>query len=167
MFDKEEYNKVINIPLAVIIASFIIIIITTGITNTNGLSALIGGYIGLLLGMFFIIILNIPINNVLDLFPFCSIIVIVSLIIYYLYTYFDNISSGQISSYYGSFSVVSTIFLATQIIILFSAFLNASGDLSTKILSDRTFALLSLFAVINLLVVITLGIVLHFYSTQG
>jgi hypothetical protein len=167
MFDKEEYNKVINIPLAVIIASFIIIIITTGITNTNGLSALIGGYIGLLIGMFFIIILNIPINNLLDLFPFCSIIVIVSLIIYYLYTYFDTISSGQISSYYGSFSVVSTIFLATQIIILFSAFLNASGDLSTKILSDRTFALLSLFAVINLLVVITLGIVLHFYSTQG
>jgi len=167
MFDKEEYNKVINIPLAVIIASFIIIIITTGITNTNGLSSLIGGYIGLLLGMIFIIILNMPIGNLLDLVPFVSIIIIVSLIIYYLFTYFDNISSGQISSYYGSFSVVSTIFLATQIIILFSAFFNSSGDLSTKILSDKTFALLSLIAVINLLVVITLGVVLHFYSTQG
>ena len=167
MFDKEEYSKVINIPLAVIIASFIIIIITTGITNTNGLSSLIGGYIGLLLGMIFIIILNMPIGNLLDLVPFVSIIIIVSLIIYYLFTYFDNISSGQISSYYGSFSVVSTIFLATQIIILFSAFFNSSGDLSTKILSDKTFALLSLIAVINLLVVITLGVVLHFYSTQG
>ena len=132
MFDKEEYSKVINIPLAVIIASFIIIIITTGITNTNGLSSLIGGYIGLLLGMIFIIILNMPIGNLLDLVPFVSIIIIVSLIIYYLFTYFDNISSGQISSYYGSFSVVSTIFLATQIIILFSAFFNSSGDLSTK-----------------------------------
>ena len=167
MFDKEEYSKVINIPLAVIIASFIIIIITTGITNTNGLSSLIGGYMGLLLGMIFIIILNMPIGNLLDLVPFVSIIIIVSLIIYYLFTYFDNISSGQISSYYGSFSVVSTIFLATQIIILFSAFFNSSGDLSTKILSDKTFALLSLIAVINLLVVITLGVVLHFYSTQG
>lgn len=167
MFDKEEYSKVINIPLAVIIASFIIIIITTGITNTNGLSSLIGGYIGLLLGMIFIIILNMPIGNLLDLVPFVSIIIIVSLIIYYLFTYFDNISSGQISSYYGSFSVVSTIFLATQIIILFSAFFNSSGDLSTKILSDKTFALLSLISVINLLVVITLGVVLHFYSTQG
>jgi hypothetical protein len=167
MFDKEEYSKVINIPLAVIIASFIIIIITTGITNSNGLSSLIGGYIGLLLGMIFIIILNMPIGNLLDLVPFVSIIIIVSLIIYYLFTYFDNISSGQISSYYGSFSVVSTIFLATQIIILFSAFFNSSGDLSTKILSDKTFALLSLIAVINLLVVITLGVVLHFYSTQG
>jgi hypothetical protein len=167
MFDKEEYSKVINIPLAVIIASFIIIIITTGITNTNGLSSLIGGYMGLLLGIIFIIILNMPIGNLLDLVPFASIIVIVSLIIYYLFTYFDNISSGQISSYYGSFSVVSTIFLATQIIILFSAFFNSSGDLSTKILSDKTFALLSLIAVINLLVVITLGVVLHFYSTQG
>lgn len=167
MFDKEEYSKVINIPLAVIIASFIIIIITTGITNTNGLSSLIGGYMGLLLGMIFIIILNMPIGNLLDLVPFVSIIIIVSLIIYYLFTYFDNISSGQISSYYGSFSVVSTIFLATQIIILFSAFFNSSGDLSTKILSDKTFALLTLIAVINLLVVITLGVVLHFYSTQG
>jgi F0F1-type ATP synthase assembly protein I len=59
MFDKEEYKKVINIPLAVIIASFIIIIITTGMTNKNGVSSLIGGYTGLLLGILFVIILNI------------------------------------------------------------------------------------------------------------
>ena len=44
MYDKEEYYKIMNIPLSVIFASFIIIIITTGITNTNGLNALIGGY---------------------------------------------------------------------------------------------------------------------------
>ena len=56
MFNKEEYKSVINIPFAVIIASFIIIIVTTGMTDSNGLSALIGGYSGLLFGLIFIII---------------------------------------------------------------------------------------------------------------
>ena len=58
IFDKEQYKKVINIPLSIIIGSFIIIIITTGMTDQNGLKALIGGYSGLLMGMLFILILN-------------------------------------------------------------------------------------------------------------
>ena len=37
---------------------FIIIMITTNMTDINGLSALLGGYIGLLLGMLFVIIIN-------------------------------------------------------------------------------------------------------------
>lgn len=169
MFDKDEYKKVINVPLAVIIASFIIIIITTGITNKNGVSALIGGYSGLLIGILFIIILNIPTNNWINFFPFMYILFIVSLLLYYLYTYFGQISSGEVSNYYGSFSILSTIFLATQVIILFSSMFSSSnnGDFSNNFLSNKTFSILSLFAVINFLIVITLGIVLHFYSTQG
>jgi hypothetical protein len=167
MFDKEEYKKVINIPLAVIIASFIIIIITTGITNKNGVSSLIGGYTGLLLGILFVIILNIPTNNWINFFPFFYIMFIVSVLLYYLYAYFGKISSGEISNYYGSFSILSTIFLATQVIILFSAFFRSNGDFSNNFLSNKTFSILSLFAVINFLIVIILGIVLHFYSTQG
>ena len=33
MFNKDEYKRVVNIPLSVIISSFIIIIITTGMTD--------------------------------------------------------------------------------------------------------------------------------------
>jgi hypothetical protein len=169
MFDKDQYKKVINVPLAVIIASFIIIIITTGMTNKNGVSALIGGYTGLLLGILFIILLNIPTNNWINFFPFFYILFIVALLLYYLYAYFGKISSGEISNYYGSFSILSTIFLATQVIILFSSMFSSSnnGDFSNNFLSNKTFSILSLFAVINFLIVITLGIVLHFYSTQG
>jgi hypothetical protein len=167
MFDNEEYKRVINIPLAVIISSFIIIIITTGMTNKNGVSALIGGYTGLLLGILFVIVLNIPTNNWINFFPFFYIMFIVSVLLYYLYAYFDKISSGEISSYYGSFSILSTIFLATQVIILFSSMIKSNGDFSNNFLSNKTFSILSLFAVINFLMVITLGIVLHFYSTQG
>ena len=164
--NKEEYNKVLNVPLSVIIGSFIIIIITTGMTDKNGLKALIGGYSGLLLGLIFVIIISYPFPNWLDMVPFIVIIFIISLLIFYLSTYFDKISSGEISSYYNSFSILSTIFLATQMIILMSSILS-NTDEPNKLLTDKTFALLGLFGVINFLIVMTLGIVLHFYSTQG
>ena len=167
MFDKEKYYRLMNIPLSVIIASFIIIIITSGITDTNGLNALICGYIGLLLGIFFILI-NSPIQNLLDLFPFVSIMIIVILLLYYFRTYYHIISSGQVSSYYGSFSTLSTVFLAVQIIILFKElYRSQTKDISGSLLTNSSIALLGLLAIINSLIVITLGTILHFYSTQG
>ena len=128
MLNKEEYNRAINIPLAVIIASFIIIVITTGMTDSNGLSALIGGYSGLLLGLLFIVILNFPPVRYLDMMPFVFLMCIISLFIYYLSTYFEQISTGNVSGYYKSFSILSTMFLAAQMAVLFSAmFKNDSG----------------------------------------
>jgi len=167
-FDKEEYYRVMNIPLSIIIASFITILITTGITNTNGLNALIGGYIGLLLGIFFILIINYPSQNLLDLFPFISIIMIIGLLLHYFTKYYQIISSGEVSSYYSSFSTLSTIFLAAQIMLLFKEMYNATTrEMNGPLLTSSSFALLGLLAVINGLIVITLGIVLNFYSTQG
>ena len=40
-------------------------------------------------------------------------------------------------------------------------------DQNTKMFDDTTFSLLGLFSVINILIVLTIGIVLKFYSTQG
>ena len=167
MFNKDEYKRVINIPLSVIIASFIIIIITTGMTDSNGLKALMGGYSGLLLGILFIMILNYPPPNWLDMIPFIVILFIISLFIFYLSVYFDKISSGEVSSYYNSFSVLSTIFLATQILIVMSSLFKNSNEITSNLFTDKTFALLGLFGVINFLIVITIGVILHFYSTQG
>jgi hypothetical protein len=165
MFDKEEYKNVVNIPYAVIFASGIIILITTGVANENSLKGLIGGYMGLGLGMLVLLILNIPPVNWLDIFPFIMILGIIGLMTTYLYIYFDKISKGEVSGYYNSFSVLSSIFLAAQTIMLFTA-LN-SNEINGKLLSDRTFSLLALFGVINYLIVITIGVVLKFYSTQG
>lgn len=163
MLNKEEYNRAINIPLAVIIASFIIIIITTGMTDSNGLSALIGGYSGLLLGLLFIVILNFPPVRYLDMMPFAFLMSIISLFIYYLSTYFEQISTGNVSGYYNSFSILSTLFLAAQMAILFSAMFKGLGNG----LGNKTFSILALLGVIHFLIVTTIGIVLHFYSTQG
>jgi len=165
----EEFKKVMNVPYAVIIASFIIIIITTNMTDSNGLSALIGGYSGLLLGLLFVMIINLVFTNTsyLDMFPILMLLIIITLIISYLGVYFDRISKGEVSGYYSSFSFLSLIFLATQISLIFTALYNNTQNPNTKLFSDTTFSLLGLFSVINIILVITIGIVLHFYSTQG
>jgi uncharacterized membrane protein len=91
---------------------------------------------------------------------------IIALMTTYLYIYFDKISKGEVSGYYNSFSILSSIFLAAQMIMLFSA-LNSNELNGTNLITDRTFSLLALFGVINYLIVITIGVVLKFYSTQG
>jgi len=169
-FDNFEFKTIMNVPFAVIIASFIIIIVTTNMTDTNGLSALLGGYFGLMIGMLFVMVLNLAFTNTtyLDMFPVVFLLAIIGLIVYYLFTYFDRISKGEVSGYYGSFSILSTIFLITQTIMIFNAIFNKlqNPDIS-KLFNDTTFAILCLFGVINMLIVLTMGIVLHFYSTQG
>jgi len=168
-FNKEEFEKVMYVPFAVIVASCIIIIITTNVTDTNGLSALLGGYSGLMLGILFVMILNLIFTKTtyLEMFPILMVLIIIGLLIFYLSKYFDKISKGEVSTYYSSFSFLSTIFLFTQLIIIFSAIFNVSKQQNEKLFSNKTFALLRLFGVINLLVVITIGVILKFYSTQG
>ena len=169
MFDTLEFKKIMNIIFSIIIASCIIIIITTNMTDANGLSALFGGYSGLLFGMLFVIIINIMFkkSTYYDMIPLIMIIIIVGLLINYLRIYFDNISSGKVSNYYSSFSLLSTIFLFTQIIIIFTSIYNSVNSENSKIFTDTTFSLLGLLSVINIIIVLTIGIVLHFYSTQG
>ena len=168
-FNKEEFEKVMYIPFAVIVASCIIIIITTNATDYNGLSALLGGYSGLMLGILFVMILNLVFTKItyLEMFPVLMVLIISGLLIFYLSKYFDKISKGEVSSYYSSFSLLSTIFLFTQLIIIFNSIFNMSKYQNEKLFSNKTFALLRLFGVINLLIVITIGIILQFYSTQG
>ena len=160
------FKKSINVIVAIIIASCIIILITSNMTDKNGLSALIGGYSGLLLGMLFIILLNFLFKrySYFDMFPLLMIIIIIGLLVSYLGIYFDKISSGKVSSYYVSFSLLSTLFLFTQIIMIFSAIYKSQNK---NLFSYTSFSLLGLLSVINIIIVITIGIVLHFYSTQG
>ena len=99
--------------------------------------------------------------------PVLMIIIIVGLLLNYLRIYFDRISSGEVSSYYSNFSLLSIIFLFTQLIIIFGAIYGKSESDGSKLFTDTTFSLLGLFSVINIIIVLTIGIVLHFYSTQG
>ena len=163
---KEEFQKVIYIPFVVIIVSFTIIIITANVTNTNGLSASLGGYSGLMLGILFVTILSWVYTKriYLEMLP---VLIISGFLIFYLSKYFDKISKGEVSSYYSSFSVLSTIFLFTQLTIIFSSIFDALKNSNDKLFSKYTSTLLGLFGVINFLIVLTIGIILQFYSTDG
>jgi hypothetical protein len=170
MNEMLEFKKLMNIPFAVIVASFIIIIITTNMTDKNSVSALLGGYSGVFIGMLFTVVLHLTFfqSSYLDMFPMAMVMIIVGLSIFYLGANFDRISKGEVSSYYSSFSTLSIIFLITQSSLIFTAiYKKTQQPQSIKMFSDTTFSLLGLFSVINLLIVVTIGIVLHFYSTQG
>jgi hypothetical protein len=92
---------------------------------------------------------------------------IIMVMLYYLYTYFDIISKGDVSGYYTTYSILSTIFLAAQLIIIFSSVYNNINNGNSKMLSQKTLSLLGLLGVINFLAIIIIGIVLRFYTTQG
>jgi len=170
MFANLELKQIMNILLAIVFASCVIIIITTNMTDKNGLSALIGGYIGLFVGMLFVVLVCLFFTRIsfLDMFPFMMILTITCFIIYYLYKFFDNISSGHISGYYSTFSLISVIFLFTQIIIVFNnMYSKTPEDTNSSLFTRTTFSLLTLLSVINLLSTLTVGVILYFYSTQG
>ena len=172
--ERDLYTILMNMSYAIIISGFIIILITTGTTNYNGLAALIGGYSTVLVALVFFGTINwIYINNDTIVYPifkllaiFLNICGIIILLISYLSIYFENIISEQVSNYYYSFSKLSTMFLAVQILMFFSIFANKK-DINVGKTLDKTCSIILLLGLVNIIIVTTIGIVLKYYSTQG
>jgi hypothetical protein len=171
--DIDLYKNLANISYSFLVAGFIIVIVTTGVTNKNSLTALITGYSVLLVSLLFLLWLNwmnmdtMPIFTILkNFFPFLTIITLIVLLITFLSIYFDRISENHVSNYYYTFSNLSTIFLSVQIFLLFRELTTKQFEV-TKSLSPRMFSILMLLTTINAIIVATLGIVLKFYITQG
>jgi hypothetical protein len=171
--EPQLYGNLTNISYALLVAGFIIVIVTTGITNENSLAALISGYSVLLVSILFILSLNwinmenIPLFSLIkNIFPFLTIMTLIILLITFLSIYFDRISSNQVSNYYYTFSNMSTVFLIIQIIILFRELSTKNFEI-TKTISPKIFSILMLLTTINAIIVGTLGIILKFYITQG
>lgn len=180
--DDKLYELLLNISYSCVIASIIIIIITTGGSGQNALTALISGYSLLEAGIIIMtwlistklnlgenmsvssgIINNMSIvfKGIKELFPFFLLIFIISIIIALLGIYFNKISTGKVSDEYYSYSNLSTFFILAQICII----LYNIKDVNIKI-SGKLFSLLMLLGTINTIIVITLLIVLKFYTTD-
>ena len=165
----QDVKKLINVPFAVIITSIIIIAITINKTDSNGLSALLGGYSGLLFGLIFVVTINLIFLKAryFDMIPIIMVMIVVSLLSYFLSIYFDRIISGNVSSYYLSFSYASLLFLIVQLWMIFKVIYKNNEQMNSKLFSSSEFAWLQLFNIINMVFVIIIGIALYFYSTQG
>ena len=175
---SKVYENYFNIIYALIIASMIIIFSTIGITDPNALIATISGYalsicsIVILVGLVYN---NITISNpsigwirlFISLFPFISLLLILSVSLSLVSIYFDRISSHKVSDYYYNFSKVSIIFIIAQLVILFSGLMGSKDSNDIGLITQKTASVLMLMSVINMLLIITLGITLKYYSTDG
>lgn len=164
-----EFKKIIIIPLSVIIASSIIILFTTNMSDKNSLYALLSGYIGLFLSLSFTMILisiymKIPYSQMI---PIIIVICILFTMIIGLSVYFNIILSGNLSSYYSIFSILSLIFLGIQIYFIFKNIYSKIVKPDSKLFPNNILSLSILFGVINFLFILMIGIILNFYSTQG
>jgi hypothetical protein len=169
------HSTLMKIPQAIIGASITIIIIVvwfSGVTNTNGLSALIGGCYGLLVGLLAILLVNSPSSNLLhfltSILTFLLVMAIIIVMIVFLSMYFDIIVSGEAAPSYYYYSKLYFIILGIQLWQLLQAIYSsdkASGG-SLKI-GMKQQASLNFFAVLNVICLIIVGSILHYYSTQG
>ncbi len=174
--DLDLLNNLINISYAFIFAGIFIVFITLGSHNENALIGTITGYgasiVGTLLlgGLTYYMISS---NNIwpgwkrliYSLSPFVMLLIILSLSLSYVSMYFNKIANNQITSYYSSFSYMSLIFVCFQLYYFISA-INQREFRERASLNTKSVSILNLFGVINMIILITLGITLKYYSTD-
>lgn len=165
-------SKLANFIYAIIIASSVVIFLTTGSEGENALKGFITGYVALLVSiitMFSIIWYRI--NGIslyqlaISLFPFIMLMVIILWLLVLLQKYFDRITSNKVSDYYGSFVTISTILTIIQLLMLVNVITNSNFE-KYKSIPPKTFSILMLLGTINMIVVITIGVILKSYVTD-
>ena len=121
IINVQDVKKLMYVPFALIITSFIIIGITISMTNQNALSALLGGYSGLFIGLLFIMIIKLLFLNAkyIAMIPIIMTMIVVGLLLFLVSYYFDRIISGNISSYYSTYSYLLSAFLFVQVGLIF------------------------------------------------
>jgi hypothetical protein len=165
-------SKITNFIYAIIIASAFIIWLTTGSEGENALKGFITGYVALLVSIIIMFsLIWYRINGVslyqlaISLFPFIMLMVIILWLLVLLQKYFDRITTNKVSDYYVSFVTTSTILTITQLLMLVNVITDSSFE-KYKSIPPKTFSILMLFGTINMIVVITLGVILKSYVTD-
>lgn len=153
-----------------IIVGTLLLFITSGSTSIGGILA---GYsfigIGLLLTLSYTIkIINDNPSESKSLFgavsPFILILSVICYSIYLIVTYQNKIKSGHISQGYYNFSNISTVLILVQLMLFYAgSFQNKDG-----IKLDKVFSMLLFFiGILNIVTVITIGIILALFNTDG
>jgi hypothetical protein len=177
ILDQGLIKNIYSFLYSLIVGSGIVIFMTTGQTDSTSVNAFRSAYMILLCVFIFICVLiglntnfgdsSIPMKvfKFMYLFyPFLAVMVIILWILVLLYKYYDKIIGNKVSDYYTSFMNVTSILLFIQIYVLISEITDKSfGGFS---LSPKMASMLRLFALLNGISVITLGIVLKYYTTD-
>lgn len=165
------YN-ILHVPLALLVASTVVIVVTTTMTDSNGLSALIGGYSGVVVGLLLTVVIVTtfsPNTHYIELLPLMVLMCVTGLMLYLVSSNFKEISEGHVSPSYVSFSMLSTLFMGLQMGIIFKSMYDHYKNASSNgmLFNQVTFALLGMFGVMHGMVALTVGVILKYYGTQG
>lgn len=177
MLDQTLFTNIINICYAFIFGGLIVVLMTIGTHNKNALIGTISGYAAatcatiLLTGLTYTTIITgnrkprwSDIFSVLS--PMLLLCIIFGFSLALVSVYFDAISQNKVSNYYGMFSNISVLFILIQVYIFYLATSDTTFRENGNINQVTSMKLL-LLSVINILVLITEGISLKYFSTDG
>lgn len=167
-----------NIYNSLIVVGIIIIISTMGSSSASSLTGTITGYSFIITGT--LLLMGYLMNNMkttqqnassiisqlITVGPFVVLIGILVYMVYLLSFYFSQITNGNVSSGYYSFMNIFIVLLMVQMFI----FYNGTRDrnfIETGAIGKATGLVLYFLEIINIIVVITLGIILKYFSTDG
>jgi hypothetical protein len=174
-------NKNINnISYSLLYGGLIIVLLTLGTLNKSAVSGAIAGYSASWIAILFLFSLtytnysssSIKNNSFswktlgLIFIPYLILLGIIGYSLTLIGVYFDNISSDRVSPYYVTFSYISTIFIIIQVYI-FGNITSTNAFTKDGTINSLSLVKLILLGVINILVLISLGISLKYFSTDG
>jgi len=164
MVSSVEY--ILNLCLYTIAVGTITILISffTGPYNRGSVVGSMVGYSLITISLLFLVVINSNKNNVgllsilLSSGPFIVVIATTIYLLYLLGNYFNEIVAGRVSNSYSTFMNLHLFILLMQLWVYFK---NQTQD--TK--SSKMF--LYLLGLFNSIIVITLGVILAYFSTDG
>ena len=175
--DINLYNIITNISYALIIGGLIVVLCTVGTYNESALIGTITGYstttsaIILLAGLTYT---NIVTGDkkpsfkqiIITLTPFFLLFLILGFSIALESVYFDNIANNRVGEFYSFFSFMSVIFIFLQVGLFYNSTTNKTF-IENGTINIVNILKLTVLALINFLILISLGVSLKYFSTDG
>lgn len=177
MINQYLFDNIINISYSFIIGGLIVVLLTVGTHNQNALIGTISGYASatcatiLLAGLTYTTIITgfkKPqwSDIITTLIPFLILFLIFGFSLALISVFFNNIADNKVSDYYGMFSYISVTFILLQVWIFYSA-TQQKAFRENGFIDKVTLLKLLLLAIFNMLALITLGVTLKYFSTDG
>ena len=171
MMEEGLYKKLETISYSLAVAAILIILFTSGSTSGSVVTSLQYSYIVLSCSMLFLFgLMWAKIGNVtfmsklITLLPILMLIITSLAVAVILFMYLDRITKG-VSDYYSLFINTSTMITIVQLMIMYRA-VNGNDFMMNNIINGKTFSLMMLLATINIITIVTLGVVLKNYTTD-
>jgi hypothetical protein len=168
--ENKWYSIVYN---SLLIAGIIIIFCTVGSNKPSSLTGTITGYSFFITGLFLLtgyLMKNLNsqsfISSLNTVSPFLILIGILIYVIYLLSYYFSEITKGNVSNGYYTFMNIFIVLLIVEMFV----FYNGTQDINFKntgTINKVTCMMLYLLELISIIAVISLGIILKYYTTDG